>query len=63
MKAGRIVAVVLLVSLLVNLYLVALVVPLPEGVLTPGRRIVQLEQERAALQQELADARDRAGDL
>jgi hypothetical protein len=63
MKAGRIIAVVLLVSLLVNLYLVALVVPLPEGVLTPGRRIVQLEQETMELRQELADARVQAGQL
>jgi hypothetical protein len=63
MKAGRVLALLLLLSLLANLYLASLVVPLPEGVLTPGGRIVQLEQERTALLQELADTRDRAGEL
>jgi len=63
MKAGRYIAVLLVLSVLVNLYLLSLIAPLPEGVLTPGRRIVQLEQEKTALQQELADARDLAGQL
>ncbi|MDD1658536.1 MAG: peptidase S16 [Methanomicrobiales archaeon] len=63
MKAGRFIAVLLVLSVLANLYLLTLVAPLPEGVLTPGRRIVQLEQEQVALQQDLADARETAGEL
>jgi len=63
MKAGRFIAVLLVLSVLANLYLLTLVAPLPEGVLTPGRRIVQLEQEQVALQQDLADARETTGEL
>jgi predicted S18 family serine protease len=62
-KTGRFIAVLLLLSVLANLYLLSLVAPLPEGVLTPGRRIVQLEQEKAGLQRDLADARDTTGQL
>ncbi|MDD1660324.1 MAG: peptidase S16 [Methanomicrobiales archaeon] len=63
MKAGRFIGILLVLSLLANVYLLSLTAPLPEGVLTPGRRIVELEQEKAALQRDLADARDTTGQL
>jgi len=62
-KAGRFIGILLVLSLLANVYLLSLTAPLPEGVLTPGRRIVELEQEKAALQRDLADARDTTGQL
>jgi hypothetical protein len=63
MKAGRFIAVFLVLSVLVNLYLLTLVAPLPEGVLTPAKKIVELEQEKAALQQDLAEAQGTTGQL
>jgi predicted S18 family serine protease len=55
--------VLLVLSVLANVYLLTLVAPLPEGVLTPAKRIVQLEQEKAALQQDLAEAQGTTGQL
>jgi hypothetical protein len=62
-KTGRFIALLLILSVLANLYLVSLVAPLPGGILTPGRRIVQLELEKAGLQRDLADARGTTGQL
>ena len=63
MKGSTWVAVLLVLSVLANLYLVSLVAPLPGGILTPGKRILALEQENAGLRGEVTDAQDATGRL